>query len=198
MVVHRHNFQFQNGPPCVAATPTKSDRASSGRSGSRSSEHAIVDPFTCAFKQVFSDDAGVSWSAPSTMKAGADGFGGDGVPPHSVMPEIIALGDGGGYALTGGRSGLYFWHCQDVACIDAGEWTTTNLALHHNNAVGKHDPAGAFSADCVNASLWNTRSCSSKGYIGLARIPTEVGGFLACYDHATTEVYCVRGHVAVQ
>lgn len=149
MVVHRHNFQFQNGPACVAVG-SKHVHVHELRAGR--SMNTSYDPNTCAFKQVFSSDDGLTWSPPSVMKSRAGGSGA-GVPPHSVMPELVAL-EGSGYALSGGRSGLYVWFCNDVACIDAGEWTTVNLALHHNNAVGKTDPAGPFSANCVNASLW--------------------------------------------
>ena len=84
------------------------------------------------------------------------------------------------------------------------------------------DPFGAFSASCVNESLWDVRSCRSKGYLGLVHLgaansttSTASGGsssaatsgsgagaaggaeasFLVCYDHFGhgQEVYCVRG-----
>ena len=59
------------------------------------------------------------------------------VPPHSVMPETLALRSGG-YLLTGGRSGLYLWHCADTACVDGGGWQSFNLARHHNElAAGR-------------------------------------------------------------
>ena len=77
------------------------------------------------------------------------------------------------------------------------------------------DPFGAFSSSCVNESLWDVRSCRSKGYLGLVHLGaansttiTATGGsgragaaggaeasFLVCYDHFGhgQEVYCVRG-----
>ena len=77
------------------------------------------------------------------------------------------------------------------------------------------DPFGAFSAGCVNESLWDVRSCRSKGYLGLVHLGAAnsttstatsgsgragaAGGaeasFLVCYDHFGhgQEVYCVRG-----
>ena len=123
-------------------------------------------------------DEGRTWSKPVLMGARA----GD-PPPHSVMPQLVALSEGHGYLLSGGRSGLYVWFCADEACIDADGWQATNLAAHHNAAVGLHDHYGKFSDACVNTSLWNTRHCNSKGYIGLVELQKEPepGAFLACY-----------------
>ena len=61
------------------------------------------------------------------------------VPPHSVMPETLALRSGG-YLLTGGRSGLYLWHCADTACVDGGGWQSFNLARHHNELAASREP----------------------------------------------------------
>ena len=62
------------------------------------------------------------------------------VPPHSVMPETLALRSGG-YLLTGGRSGLYLWHCADTACVDGGGWQSYNLARHHNEMAASRESA---------------------------------------------------------
>ena len=120
----------------------------------------------------------------------------DSVPPHSVMPKALHLG-AAGYVITGGRSGLYLWHCPTLACVDKGAWVTTNLAAHHDATVGKATPKAAMGAKCCDERLWATRNCPSKGYIGMTSLKGEPHGFLVCYDHSADlrAVYCVRGRV---
>ena len=130
----------------------------------------------------------------------------DEVPPHSVMPKALHLGKAG-YVLTGGRSGLYLWHCPTLACVDQGKWVTTNLAAHHDATLGKANPIAIMGKACSNESLWSTRHCPSKGYLGMTSLKGEPSGFIVCYDHYLRDgdnpklsghgmaVYCVRGHI---
>ena len=149
----------------------------------------------------------------------------DGVPPHSVMPKALYLGKRGGYLMSGGRSGLYLWHCATLSCVDEGQWTTINLARHHDETLGRIDPVARMGGACSNESLWDVRECPSKGYLGLTHLldaaavgsltsPTpfslavddskaSTAGFLVCYDHylrlkaypEAMAVYCLRGRV---
>jgi len=90
------------------------------------------------------------------------------VPPHSVMPTLKALtgSSGAGYLLSGGRNGMYLWYCATTACVDDGQWVSTNVAAHHNAVID--DPFGKFPAGCVNESGWQNigvLGCPSKSYL---------------------------------
>ena len=107
------------------------------------------------------------------------------VPPHSVLPTLHSL-VGGGYLLSGGRGGIYLWHCPDTQCVDEGTWETTNLAAHHNSAT--KDPFGPYSPECVDEKNWDHHVtglqngvCPSKEYVGLVPL-SEPGSFLACCE----------------
>lgn len=67
-------------------------------------------------------------------------------------------------------TGLYLWHCATIACIDAGDWTTYNLAAHHDATLGKVDPLARMGAACADEKLWGVRSCPSKGYLGASAV----------------------------
>ncbi len=140
------------------------------------------------------------------------------VPPHSVMPTLKALTGSSGYLLSGGRDGMYLWYCATTACVDDGQWVSTNVAAHHNAVVD--DPFGQFPAGCVNESGWQNigmLGCPSKSYLGLtilaqartaADADTDTASFVVCYSHCGNvssygfcfseigrgqEVFCVRG-----
>jgi hypothetical protein len=81
MVVHRRNFAFQGGAPCSSTT----DATLPKRGGSRNAEPAF-NPYSCAYKQVFSTDDGLTWG-PETVMQAKDGR----VPPHSVMCGALFL-----------------------------------------------------------------------------------------------------------
>ena len=105
--------------------------------------------------------------------------------------------------MSGGRSGLYLWHCENTDCIDRGQWVTVNLAAHHDATLGETDPIARMGKACSDEKLWGTRNCPSKGYLGLTELVDEPSGFLVCYDHYLPKpasgmaVYCVRGRVNI-
>ena len=149
-----------------------------------------------AYKQAFSANDGREWSQGTPMTA-AQGS----VVPHSVMPTVKPLPNGGAL-LSGGRGGLYIWHCSSPSCIDSGQWVSTNVAEQHN-VLAKEDPFGPFPERCVNDSNWRQQnSCPSKEYLGLALLtssyehgnvgrPAAASGasapdnadFVVCYGH---------------
>ena len=164
------------------------------------------------FKQAFSVDEGRNWGVATEMQAATGS-----VPPHSVMPTLKALPGSGGYLLSGGRDGMYLWHCPTTACIDAGQWVSTNIAAHHNSHAV--DPFGKFPPGCVNESGWQNigiQGCPSKSYLGLTVLAPEpatndTAQFVVCYSHCGNvsshgfcfteigrgqEVFCVRGSLA--
>lgn len=137
-----------------------------------------------------------------------------------MMPKAIYLGKRGGYLISGGRSGLYLWHCDTLACVDKGQWKTINLAKHHDDTLGKVDPVARMGEACSNETLWDVRNCPSKGYLGMTRLiaptveddtrdstttspATPADDFIVCYDHylrlkafpEAMAVYCMRGRV---
>lgn len=126
-----------------------------------------------------------------------------------MMPKAMHLGKRGGYLISGGRSGLYLWRCENLACVDKGQWKTVNLAKHHDDTLGKVDPVARMGEACSNETLWDIRNCPSKGYLGLTRLVAPIveddtaDDFIVCYDHylrlskfpEAMAVYCVRGRV---
>jgi hypothetical protein len=190
MAIMRHNFGAVQPGGCQHPAAADADGGGSASAGLS---------VACAFRQSFSSDQGRTW-APYTLMTSADA-----VPPHSVMPKALHLGKGGGYVISGGRSGLYLWHCADVACVDKGAWVTTNVAAHHDATLGKADPVARMGKACSDEKRWDVRHCPSKGYLGMTRLEGEPAGFLVCYDHYLRDgddpkitapgmaVYCVRG-----
>jgi hypothetical protein len=165
-----------------------------------------------AYKHTFSSSSGASWTNGTLMTAAAGS-----VVPHSVMPTLRNLPDGG-VMLSGGRGGLYLWHCATPSCVDKGLWVSTNVAASHNKLVSPADPFGPFPPACANESAWRQlNSCPSKEYLGLAVLPPAAGegsaeddtaDFIVCYGHwgkvsqygwcftelgPGQEVYCARG-----
>ena len=167
MAIMRHNFGLIQPGGCQHPTNGSSSRRLRG-------EAALS--VACAFRQSFSTNNGHTWS-PYTLMTSSDE-----VPPHSVMPKALHLRQGG-YVMSGGRSGLYLWHCENIDCIDRGQWVTVNLAAHHDATLGKTDPLARMGKACSDEKVWGTRNCPSKGYLGLAELADEPSGFLVCYDH---------------
>eukprot|EP01048_Picozoa_sp_COSAG05_P002454 COSAG05_NODE_101_length_19100_cov_24.260144_7_plen_420_part_00 len=88
----------------------------SGLPGCRQMSHGQPKGKECTFWQSLSSDEGRTWSTTSLMGV-AGGVDGGMPPPHSVMPQALRLSRGG-YLISGGRSGLYLWHCATLHCVD--------------------------------------------------------------------------------
>jgi hypothetical protein len=176
--------------------------------GRRSS--GVLRAFCCAY----SADEGLTWENTTMMRAR-----GDGVPPHSVLPQLRWT-KSGVLLLSGGRSGIFLWACASVECIESGGWQVINLGLYHNSQLEPYDnPPHASKAICAkqHGSGWgcaprfpvsvtdpakwdsmdNPVYGATTGYLSL-----EVFGedkFVVCYDvdcsgcPNSTEVYCQTG-----
>ena len=177
--------------------------------GGRRSSGALR-AFCCAY----STTEGRTWENMTAMRAR-----GDGVPPHSVLPQLRWTKNGV-LLLSGGRSGVYLWACASVECIESGEWEEVNLAAYHNAQLQPYDnPPHVSKAVCAqqNGSGWgcaprfpvsvaapgnwdsmdNTVYGATTGYLSLETFGEDQ--FVVCYDVAcsgcpnSTEVYCQTG-----